>query len=684
MARRPQRNQETEEDVPSFDLEQASRFGQNMWKRFEQYKKDRRMLEEQLIRNQRQIRGIYDPEILDRIPSDQSTAYPKFTRTKVVGTVARLMELLFPKTDKNWGVEPSPVPDIDVGDLQEILTNLQAKVGPEATLTDTQIEAAIREFTHERALRMEKEIEDILEEIQYPAIVRQVVRSGVGYCAGVVKGPLVRMVKQRTWTKNPTGSGYTAKEVQRLRPYYEGVSIWDYYPDMSAKRISDMDGQFQRHVMTRQQLRELADRPDFMRDQILGWLENHPNGNFVEQWWEKNLRTTGDKSNITDLSGRKYELAEWWGAVSGHDLEACGVKAPGGLSDMVEVNCWVIDNVVIKCVANPLRVRGTGDERVRPYHIFVYEEDDISLLGNGLPYTLRDSQMAICEAARMMLDNASIVSGPMLEIDPQKLMPGQDMDVYARKVWIRDADDPSDNVSAVREVRADSHIPELQSIITLFREILDNESALPPPALGDMSGSGTEPYRTSSGMSILMGNAALPIRDVVRNFDAFTISFINSLYYWLMQFGDNPKIRGDFSMTAKGSTSLIAKEVRAAEIDVFRQTMTPSELVFIDEKKLLKERMAARDIPEDILASDEEVGRRQQAQQAQEAAQQAKLEEEFKANIGKLIAGAFKDIALGRKADASATAESAQAIIEMMAAGADNGKDSAGTGKPAG
>ena len=227
----------------------------------------------------------------------------------------------------------------------------------------------------------------------------------------------MRTVKQRTWAKEPTSAGYKAIEVQRLRPYYESVSIWDYYPDMSAKKPEGMDGQFQRHVMTRQQVRALADRPDFMRDQILGWLENHPNGNFVEQWWEKNLRTTGDKSNITDISGRKYELCEWWGAISGHELEACGVKAPGGLSDMVEVNCWVIDNVVIKCVANPLRVRGNGDERVRPYHIFIYEQDDISLLGNGLPMTLRDSQMAICEAVPQERDIVLFVNENVVRPD---------------------------------------------------------------------------------------------------------------------------------------------------------------------------------------------------------------------------------------------------------------------------
>ena len=111
-----------------------------------------------------------------------------------------------------------------------------------------------------------------------------------------------------------------------------------------------------------------------------------------------------------------------------------------------------------------------------------------------------------------------------------------------------------------------------------------------------MSGSGTEPYRTSSGMSMLLGNASLPIRDVVRNFDKFTVSFVNSLYYWLMQFSDDASIRGDFSMVAKGSTSLIAKEVRANEIDVFCSTLTPGQQLWIDDEKLLREKMAARRI----------------------------------------------------------------------------------------
>ena len=691
------RTKSTASDEPAaivFSPEKASKLGVRIAKDFEKYKADRKPLEEQFLRNARQVRGIYDPEILDRIPEDGSVAYPKLTRTKCNGTVARLMELLFPKTDKNWGVEPSPIPDLDLGDLQGVLEGLEKNLEPGAELNDDKIERAVREFSKERAVKMERAIQDVLDEINYPDMIRDTVRSGVEYSAGVVMGPLIRTIDARTWSKSPTGK-YTATKVKRRRPYYEVLSIWDYYPDLSAKRFTDMDGQFIRRVMSRQQLRDLADRPDFFGDQIKGWLATHTSGNFTELWWEKQLRTTGDKTNLSDLSGRKYEAGEWWGVISGHELEACGIKAPGGPSDMVEVNLWVLDKVVIKCVANPLRVKGALDERVRPFHIFVYEEDDISLLGNGLPYVLRDSQMAVCEAARMMLDNASVVSGPMVEVDVKKLMPGTDLDIYAGKVWPRDVDDPTDNVPAVRNITIDSHIPDLMSIFELFRDILDNESALPPPSLGDMSGSGTEPYRTSSGMSMLLGNASLPIRDVVRNFDKFTVSFVNSLYYWLMQFSDDASIRGDFSMVAKGSTSLIAKEVRANEIDVFCSTLTPGQQLWIDDEKLLREKMAARDIPPDILVPPEEAARRQKEAEAETARKEGMLSREFEARMEKIFSEAFKNIALARQADATADATAASAILDIMSGRGNDGTSSGegeggsgrsapGKGKPAG
>ena len=55
-------------------------FGARLFNLYGIHKTDRKAAEEQWLRNLRQFRGIYDPQILSMIPSDRSKAYPKMTR----------------------------------------------------------------------------------------------------------------------------------------------------------------------------------------------------------------------------------------------------------------------------------------------------------------------------------------------------------------------------------------------------------------------------------------------------------------------------------------------------------------------------------------------------------------------------------------------------------------------------
>ena len=126
---------------------------------------------------------------------------------------------------------------------------------------------------------------------------------------------------------------------------------------------------------------------------------------------------------------------------------------------------------------------------------------------------------------------------------------------------------------------------------------------------------------------MVMGNAALPFRDIVRSFDRFTVSTLNALVEWNRLFNEELEYIGDLRPVAKGATSMIAKELRAFALDNLTQTMTDEERLYVDDEKLLEQRMMARDIPfKDIRASDEEIERKknQQAQEAQEARDQAK------------------------------------------------------------
>ena len=86
----------------------------------------------------------------------------------------------------------------------------------------------------------------------------------------------------------------------------------------------------------------------------------------------------------------------------------------------------------------------------------------------------------------------------------------------------------------------------------------------------------------------MRGDAALPFKDIVRNYDSFTQSVIWSLVQFNRKFNPDEAPEGDYDVIARGATSLIAKEVRGAQIDMLSQTLTPEERDHVDERKFVE------------------------------------------------------------------------------------------------
>jgi hypothetical protein len=333
---------------------------------------------------------------------------------------------------------------------------------------------------------------------------------------------------------------------------------------------------------------------------------------------------------------------------------------------------WTIDNVVIKAKLAPL------GEAVAHHHYFVFEDDDLSILGNGLCDTLRDSQMSLNETVRAALDNASVI-GPMVEINTDMLTPGQNHSIGKHKSWMRESNGgQSDAIPAVRNISIDSHLNELLPLVQLFLSFGDKESGLPPASLGDTSGGGSEALRTQRNASMFLGAAALPVRDTVRNYDTFTISMISALVAWNKKYAPDASRDGDHNIIARGSTSLIAKEVLAQSLAEFKLSLTPDELPYIKTRALLIERAKANDIPVDDLMEDEDKAEQiiQQNAQAQQQMQQGQMD---------LVAAQVKEVltqALANEAKASSDQAAVgttvlQTIIAAINAGNKNTADQA-------
>lgn len=646
---------------------------------FDTYKADRRIAELKWMRNLRQYLGLYDPEIESRLLKERSRAYPRVTRVKCISTLARVMNLMFPGNERNWDLTASPNAEMSPEDVQAAVKKIMerdAAEGTQTTLTEDLVQDAVMALAHDRALKLRRLIDDQLQELggdqtlDYIALNRKVVQSGVMYGIGVLKGPMVRVQRNVSWGMDPMGM--PAPQVsEKYKPSFEFLPVWDYYPDMSAKDLRlGADGWFERIVMTRSQLRALANRPDFFSNIIRGYIARMPGGNYKAQPHEQELRTLGVSVNINDNRAEtgKYEIIVWHGPVSGQMLRDAGADVEdSSLADDIEAEVWMVDDAVIKADINPWRKIGAHD--VKTAHVFLFDEDDSSPVGNGLPAVIRDSQMSIAAATRMLLDNAGVICGPNLEINTALLRVDQDVgSVHAYKVWLRDDDGPTSQWPAVRNVPIDGHLDELLRTIELFMGFADMESFVNPANGGDVQRGQGEPMRTAAGASMLRGEAALPFKDIIRNFDSFTQSVISSLVQFNRKFNPDEALEGDYNVLARGATSLIAKEVRGIQVDSLVASLTPAELDHVDERKLVEQRFAVRDM-QDVLVSPDEAKRRQQARQAEMQEQREQMREIAHAEVRKTMADAFKAITQGQKNVAAADTQNVKSALEVLSTG---------------
>lgn len=654
---------------------------------FDRFASERLPAEQRWLRNLRQYLGVYDPEIERQLPPNRSRAYPRLTRMKCVSMLSRIMNLMFPGNEDNWELGASPSPSMSpdmVAQAVAALIDERKAGGLPADLTQDLVDEAVRKLADKQAVKLSLLIKDQLLElggdqtVDWVGLNRKVCDSGIKYGIGVLEGPYIRKVEQSGWVLVADG-GFQPVSKTIYKPQYDHLVVWDFYPDMGA-RTPPGEGYFTRKVLGRAALRKLANRPDFFEREVKQVLINCPGGNYKAKTWETELKTMGvsvhtqQQSNLA--SGReKYEVIIWKGPVSAATLQEAGADVPEEfLADDVDAELWMVDNYVIKAEINPWRKLGKA---VQTVHIFGFDEDDTSPISQGLPNIVRDSQLSICAATRMTLDNAAVCCGPNLEVNTTLLRADQDLtSVQPYKIWYRDDDGISTQYPAVRRVEIDGHLAELQSLVKMFLDFAEIETFIGPSTGGDMTKVPSEAMRTAAGGSMLRGDAALPFKDIVRNYDSFTQSVIWSLVKFNNVYNPEEAPEGDYDVIARGATSLIAKEVRGIQIDTLSQTLTPDELDHVDERKFVEAKFASRDL-QGMLVSAGDAKRRKEIK-AQVAAQQKEQQDRMiEAEIKKLFTEAFKNVSQGQKNAATADKTSVDAAVALVTAGDEN--DTEGT-----
>lgn len=615
-------------DATEEEQEELNSLGSILKAKYTEYKDARDNIEDDWIEDLRAFMGQYDPDVLSKIQSkgDRSQVYVGLTRTKVLAAYSRITDLLFQPGQKFFSIEKTPIskqPIVERQLAEKAALEIQQAAEQVGTAgLEELVMARLQELTEEIEQETDRRVDNMEEAILDQALennleqkMKDAIMEQVIFGTGAMKAGTLKVEKDHMYMTNEEGVPELFIEEYPM-PEMEAVSIFDLYPDPHATSVNDMRDIFRRHIISRVEFSALKDYPGFNVDLINECIEMNPDGNHDEAQHEidrRNIANVNDSNTNTE----KFEVLEFWGSLNGYDLQDAGIEFgdEDDLSMEYDANIWIVSGKVIKAQLNPL------PGGVIPYFIFPYEKNPHAFWGTGVPRMMRDSQATMNAATRIYLDNVALSSGPMVEVNTDIMASGEDpTELYPWRVFLREGGDG--NQPMVRFYQPQSNSPALVSVIELFRRFADETTALPSYTHGQTQSSLN---RTATGISILMSNANIVLKSVIKNIDDFlTQPMIRSLYDWNMTWNQDKNVKSDMRIIAKGSTALIQKEVQSQRLLQFLSLINnPIDAQMVDREKLLTDIAKSLDIdPDEVIKSQEELMNEQALQQAILASQQ--------------------------------------------------------------
>lgn len=597
---------------------------------------DRAELEKRWELDLRQYHGRYDSTMEARLKKERkSRLFVNITRKRTHGWEARLSDMLFPTDDKNWGVSPTPLPDVATlasksfkqiqkfGDRANRMRAMGNSQGEAKALSDAapfvqqqkQADQTLK-AAKDAAEAMEKLIEDQLVEAQYAIQVRQAIHDACKVGTGIMKGPMVSSRVRRKFVKDPANPKLWVNKVVASEPVtsWQRVNYYNFFPDMSVPTVEEGEGTFERHLVNAKELRKKQVEEGFDPDSVRELLDAGPTN--AVPLFISNIRMINGGMNVD--ATKMFCIWEWHGILDKDKLETLADyldtdQARGAVEalqidqlDELPVVMWFCQGQILKYGIHPL---DSGDTM---YSAFQFEKDETTPFGYGVPYLMRDSQSALNGAWRMIMDHGNVTTGPQIVIDPNQLeaADGQNR-ITGNKLWYRTA--PKASTPAFEIFQINDNQAQLAKIVEMARDFADEESIMPLIAQGDQ---GTHTTQTKGGMAILMNASNVVFKRVVKNFDDFmTVPNIRRAYEFNMLHSSIDAVKGDHQVDARGSSVLLVKELQAQNLMAMALQFTAHPVLgpLTKAVDLYRRLVQAHNLPSnEIVKSDDEI---QQAQQ---------------------------------------------------------------------
>ena len=546
---------------------------------------------------------------------ERSRVVVNIVRPKVDNAVARMCELLLPSDDRNWGIGPTPMPDVvqrRVGDMRQ---TVDPATGQPTGLTADAEAAGLIQAAQEAAKAMERVIDDQLTEATYNAESRKGIENGVRLGTMVLIGPIPKKQINKVWL--PGNQGRQSLELkEKTVPSTVSADPWDVFFDPACGNDHQRGAGFWwRRFATRKELRRLIGIQGYDTDAIKAVLETKPN----------RIRAAESRVQRELCKDDSYEMWVYHGEVEPDQMGLLSSRSGGNpLEDVTMAQIVMVNDKVISAIPSWI-VDGT-----LPCDVWCWRQADDSPYGYGLPDELEHQQAVVNSAWRQVMDNAKVSLGPQIVMKKTAVVPAGadklDYSIHPNKVWLA-ADDVEDVNKAFSTFDIPSPLEELLSIANTAMQFADGETSMPQLMNGNQ-GTGPTP-ETVGGMVMLFNNANTVLRLRVKQYDdRITVPHIGRYYDFNMVNNPAAEIKGDHEVVARGASALIERDIQAQSAMAIAQlSANPryAELMKADEELRVILR-AAKFEPEQLMKSADEIKRDQEAAAQQGAPADPRIE----------------------------------------------------------
>lgn len=592
-----------------------------------------------------------------------SSVFVNITRPKTNRTEGRLCDILFPADDRNWGIQPTPSPELSMvarkamqeaeraaAEANRLSEAPPGATSPEGMTADELLQMAgdlgpqgaeaAKSLTEakERAARMATEIDDQLVEARFAQKSRDAIGWACKLGVGVLKGPVVMEGGKRRWKAAEQAQGQTAgspqytleHETEANRPTVECISPWSFFPDPSASSMDDAEYVFERHLVSKRDLHRLGKSLGFYAKPLRELLKAGPGeGATDDLQYLRDIRSlTGENTSVTG----RYIVWEYHGQLKVEEVanliraigtpeaidRAAALEEGADPTDERMVIAFFCDNRILK-----ISEYYPMDSGELIYSVFSLEKGSASILGAiGVPRMMRDSQEVLNAAWRMMMDNAGLSVSPQVLIDKKAVQPEDgDWALRPRKGWLWDSSNGGGEPFKVFNIPMNQE--QIAGIIGLAKSFIDDETAMPSFIEGGVSDERAPgAASTVGGFAMLLNSAGVNIRRMVKNWDDdVTTPIVRRVYDWNMQYSTKDEIKGDMCVEARGTSVLLAREMQAGNLAAMAATWTVHPVLGPAHKPYDMARLTYQSLsinPSDVLIDEDEYKKKIEAMSGQQ------------------------------------------------------------------